>query len=77
LLAYLYAAVLIGAAFMRTFMKRKEVSWKGAVLGMFVLGVIGLTPVLGPLVTFVLSCTALGSMLVLFYRFAFKKDPIL
>lgn len=77
LLAYLYAAVLIGAAFMRTFMKRKEVTWKGAVLGMFVLGVIGLTPVLGPLVTFVLSCTALGSILVLFYQFAFKKGPAL
>lgn len=73
LLAYLYAAILIGAAFMRTFMKRKEVTWKGAVLGMFVLGIIGLTPVLGALIAFFISCTALGSMLVLFYQFAFKK----
>lgn len=71
LLAYLYAAVLAGSALMRVLLKRKDVTWKGAVLGMLVLGFVGLLPVLGLFAAFILSSTALGALLVIFYRFAF------
>lgn len=71
LLAYLYAAVLTGSAFMRTVMKRNDVTWKGAVLGMVILGLVGLAPFLGLAVAFILSSAALGAILSIFYRFTF------
>ena len=76
LLAYLYAAVLVGSAVMRTVMKRQDVTWKGAVLGMGILGIIGLAPFLGFVIAFILSSAALGSMLVIFYRFAFAGNSV-
>lgn len=74
LLSYLYAAVLVGSAFMRTVMKRTDVPWKGAVLGMLLLVLIGLIPVVGLLIVFFISCTALGALLILFYRSAFSSE---
>ncbi len=76
LLAYLYAAVLTGSFVMRTLFKRTNVTWKGAVLGMLLLGLIGLIPMLGLFIAFLLSSAALGSMLVIFYRFAFGHERI-
>jgi MFS family permease len=73
MLAYLYAGVLVGSAFMRTLMKREDVTWKGTVLGMTILGLIGLAPVFGTLVVFVLSSAALGAMVIVFYTFAFGR----
>ena len=71
LLAYLYAAVLTGSALMRALLKRTDVTWKGAVLGMLALGLIGVIPALGLFIAFALSSAALGAILVIFYRFAF------
>ncbi len=71
LLGYLYAAVLTGSAFMRIVMKRNDVTWKGAVLGMGILGLIGLIPVLGLALAFLLSSAALGGIVAIAYRFAF------
>lgn len=73
LLAYVYAATLAGAAIMRTVFKRRDVPWKAAVVGMVALFLIGLVPAAGFLVTFVLSLIALGTLLKIFYRFAFKR----
>lgn len=72
LLSYLYAAIILGAAFMRLALKRQDVPWKSALVGMLVLYAIGLVPTAGIIVGFVLSATALGAMLSVFYRFAFK-----
>lgn len=77
LLAYLYAAVLTGSLLMRVLLKRKDVTWKGAVLGMFALGLIGVLPALGLFIAFVLSSAALGAILVVFYRFVFGQPTML
>lgn len=74
LLAYLYAAVLVGSACMHYVLKRQGTTWKGAILGMFVLGLIGLVPTFGLTVAFVLSSAALGALTVVCYTFAFGKQ---
>jgi hypothetical protein len=71
LLGYVYAAVIAGAAIMRVVFKRRDVPWKGAVLGMIALSLIGLIPAAGFFVSFLLSCAALGALARIFYKFAF------
>lgn len=71
LLAYIYAAALAGAALVWAFKKQTAITWRGALLGVLVLYVIGLIPVIGFLVRAVFSAAAGGALLLLFYRFAF------
>lgn len=73
LLAYLYAGVLAGAALMRTF-KHTVVTWKHAVLGMVVLRLVGVIPVIGFLVSVVLTAAAAGAIVVTCYKFAFARE---
>ncbi len=75
LLAYVYAAVLAGAAIIRIFQKKTHVSWRGAILGVLALYVIGIIPILGFVLKVILMATAGGAMLTLFYLFAFRREP--
>lgn len=74
MLGYLYAGILAGAALARGLVKRTKVTWKFALLGMLVLYLIGVIPVIGDLVTFVLFLVATGAIVSIAYQFAFGKD---
>jgi hypothetical protein len=76
LLAYIYAAALAGSTLMWGIKKNTAISWRGALLGVLVLYVIGLIPVIGFLVRAVLSFAAGGALLMIFYRFAFPRISI-
>lgn len=74
MLAYVYAGILAGAALAHGLMKRYVVTWKEAVLGMLVLYFIGIIPVIGMLVKFILMMAALGAISSLAYLFAFRRS---
>ena len=73
LVGYLYAGILVGAAIMRGLFKRQGVSWRGAVLGMFVLYLVGIIPVVGKVFVLVLSAAAIGAIVAIAYGFAFSR----
>ncbi|MGE5541159.1 MAG: hypothetical protein ACM3TU_02650 [Bacillota bacterium] len=73
MLAYIYAGILAGAALARGLMKRHIITWKEAVLGMLVLYLIGVIPVIGMLVKFVLMLAAGGAIVSIAYVFAFRR----
>lgn len=74
--AYAYAAVLAGSALMYAIRKRQKLSWqitwRGALLGVLVLSVVGSIPVVGIVLKIVLAAAAGGALLSIFYRFAFR-----
>jgi len=79
MLGYLYAGILAGAALSRGLMKRTQVTWKFALLGMLVLYLIGVIPVIGSLVTFVLFLVATGAIVSITFQSAVGRgatDPI-
>jgi len=79
MLGYLYAGVLAGAALGRGLMKREIVTWKLAILGMLVLYLVGIVPIIGGILTFILFLAATGTIVLLAHRFAFGKaseDPL-
>ncbi len=76
MLGYLYAGILAGAALSRGLMKRTQVTWKFALLGMLVLYLIGVIPVIGGLVTFVLFLVAMGAIVSIAFQFAFGRSSI-
>lgn len=76
MLGYLYAGILAGAALSRGLMKRTQVTWKFALLGMLVLYLIGVIPVIGGLVTFVLFLVATGAIVSIAFQFAFGRSSI-
>lgn len=76
LVSYVYAAVIAGAALARQVAKRPLFYWRDAVFGMLVLSVISLVPVVGGIVFLVLFATAAGTLVSLFYRFAYPKEDV-
>ncbi len=76
LIAYMYAAVLVGSAIMYLARKRKQITWRAALLGVLVLAVVGIIPVVGLVIRVLLMATAGGAILSLFYKFAFRKQKI-
>ncbi len=74
ILAYIYGGVLAGAALARTLFKRYVITWKEAVLGMLVFYLIGIIPVVGVFVKFVLMMTAGGAIAALAFNFAFRRE---
>lgn len=79
MLGYLYAGVLAGATLGRGLLKRQVVTWKLAVVGMLALYLVGMVPVVGGIVTFILFLAATGAIVVLAHRFAFGRiaaDPL-
>lgn len=73
MLGYLYAGIVAGSALGRGLLKRENVSWKIALLGMLALYLIGTVPVIGGLITFVLFLAATGSIVAIANRFAFGR----
>jgi hypothetical protein len=74
MLAYVYAGVLAGAALARSALKRYVITWKEAVLGMLVFFIIGVIPVFGAFVKFVLMMAAGGAIISIAYTFAFRRN---
>lgn len=74
LLAYLYAGIVIGSQLARRFGERTGVLWRDGVLGMLALSVIGLIPILGWIIVFLITTFTAGSLILLFFHFAFPKD---
>ncbi len=79
LLSYVYAAVLAGSAFLYVIRRQRRisswhVSWRGALVGVIILHLIGLIPYIGLFLKVVLSAMAGGALLTLFYRFAFRRS---
>ncbi len=74
LLSYIYAAALAGSALMWGARKHIQITWRGALLGVVVIEAIGIVPVLGLVVKFVLAAVAGGALLMLFYKFAFQRN---
>lgn len=74
MLAYIYAGILAGAALARGLLKRSDVTWKFALLGMLTLYLIGAIPVIGSLVVFILFLAATGSIVAIAYHFAFGRE---
>ncbi|HWH16404.1 MAG TPA: hypothetical protein VNU25_02370 [Candidatus Paceibacterota bacterium] len=73
MLSYLYAGIIAGAALGRNLFKRPFVTWKLALLGMLVLSLVGVVPVLGKLVVFILFLAATGAIVSIAFRFAFSR----
>lgn len=73
LISYAYAGVLVGACLARL-LKRSHVSWRAAVAGAALLGLIGLLPILGTFVVAMLTAAAGGAVVSACYRFAFGRD---
>lgn len=73
MLGYLYAGIVAGAALGRNLLKRPYVTWKLALLGMLVLYLVGMVPVLGGLVVFVLFLAGTGAIVAIAFRFAFAR----
>lgn len=73
MLGYLYAGIIAGAALGRNLFKRSFVTWKLALLGMLTLSLVGLVPVLGKLVVFILFLAATGALVSIAFRFAFSR----
>jgi hypothetical protein len=76
-LAYIYAAVYAGSIFIHLIRKRRgvsswHISWRGAIIGVLALHLLGLIPYVGTIVKTVLVATAGGALLSLFYRSAFR-----
>ena len=76
LLSYVYAAVLAGAMLMHIVRRRTQVSWQVAILGVIVLSAIGSIPYIGLILKIILCATAGGTLLSLFYRFAFRRNHV-
>jgi hypothetical protein len=74
MLAYIYAGILAGTTLARAVLKRYVITWKEAVLGMLVLYLIGVIPVVGPLVKFVLMMAAGGAIAAISYNFVFRRS---
>jgi hypothetical protein len=70
-LAYCYAGIVAGAAIREQVFKRRYFSWRFAVLGMFVLSVIYLVPVIGPLIFYILWAVSLGALMSYAYEHLF------
>lgn len=74
LVSFIYAGVITGAAIARFALKREGISWRGALLGMLVLHLIGLIPIAGSIVTAVLCAAATGAIASAAYHFMFGRD---
>lgn len=74
LLALLYAGILAGGLLVRRFLKRERVLWHDGVLGMTALSLISLVPFIGLPVVLLLAFFAAGTLLQIFFRFAFPHE---
>jgi hypothetical protein len=78
LLAYAYSAVLVGALFMKLVRRSQgwHISWRGALVGVVVLYLLGSIPILGLVIKIIMAAAAGGVLLSLAYHFAFRREEI-
>ncbi len=74
ILAFVYTGIIVGAALARRFAKRENVYWRDAVLGTFVVFIIGSIPFIGFPLVLILAAFAEGALIRIFYRFAFSQE---
>jgi len=74
LLSVIYAGILLGSMFARRFAHRDTILWRDGVLGMLALSFIILVPVVGGFVVFLLTLFTAGTLLQLFFHFAFPHE---
>ena len=74
LLALMYAGTLLGSMLVRRFSGRVTVLWRDGVLGMLALSLIMLVPFIGPLTVFFFTLFSAGTLLLLFFNFAFPRE---
>lgn len=74
LIAFMQAGILLGTLLLQYFLNRETILWHDGVLGMLVLSIIALVPVIGWFVVCLLTAFTAGTLLILFFRFAFPRD---
>jgi len=74
LLALLYAGILLGGLFARRYRRREAVLWHDGALGMLALSFIALVPLIGFFAVFLLTAFTAGTLLQLFFHFAFPHE---
>lgn len=74
LLALLYAGILLGMIFVRRFVHRDTVLWRDGVVGMLALSLIALVPFVGLFVVLLFTIFTAGTLLQLFFQFAFPHE---
>ncbi len=73
LVAFSYAGILVGALLARVFAKRKTTTWHDALVGMFVLMIVGSIPMVGVWIVVLSVFLSSGVILKLFYMAVLNK----
>ena len=74
LLALMYASILVGGILVRRFFARERVLWHDGVFGMTVLSLVSLVPFIGFPVVLLCTLFSAGTLLQLFFHFAFPHE---
>jgi hypothetical protein len=74
LLAIMYSGILVGGLLVRRFVGREQILWHDGVLGMAVVSLIALVPIIGFFAALLLACFSAGTLLQMFFHFAFPHD---
>lgn len=75
ILAFAFAGILVGSMIARRLEHRETVLWRDGAVGMLVISLIALIPIIGNSILFLFTMYALGALSILFFRFAFPKNP--
>lgn len=74
LLAFIYAGIMTGSMLMRRLRGRGQVLWHDGVIGMTLVSLMALVPFFGVFVVILLTLFSAGTLLQMFFRFAFPQD---
>lgn len=74
LLSLMYAGILTGGVLARRFHKREQIFWHDGVLGMTLLSLFALIPFVGLPLILLLMLFSAGTLLQIFFRFAFLHE---
>ena len=72
--AFLYAGILIGGLFARSYIHRDTVLWRDGVIGMLLLSLLTLVPFIGAVIIFAAVTFTAGALLQIFFSFAFPSE---
>jgi hypothetical protein len=75
-LAVLFAGIMVGSLLVRRFVHRDIVLWRDGVIGMLVLSGITLIPYIGLLTAFLCTAFSAGTLLLIFFEFAFPHEIV-
>ncbi len=77
LLSLMYAGILVGGIIARHFMHREQIIWHDGVIGMTVFSLLYLIPFVGLPLAIILILFSAGTLLQIFFRFAFPRGEYL